>query len=354
MNSDSPSRNDKTKSRPTLAQLAKKAGVHHSTVSRALRNHPGIPLATRARIKSLADEAGYRPDPFLSALASYRKNIRGVHFQATLAWIMPYESSKILAAHPIIPEYVRGARKRAEELGYQMDEIWLKDCGRKGERAVSSMLKARGIVGLFIPPQLRAHAHLHLEWRNFAAVSFGFSLTRPVLNRVANDQYGSIFKLTRHLLARGFRRPCLVIPAAKDERVRFAWSAGFRSAMESADCWRAQSLFKPTRYEGLELVKWLGKSSPDVLIALDPQMVLPLLEKEGVSVPGQMSLAGVALRADEPLFGGVTENGEAMGTAAVEILSGLLNRGEVGVPPFPRCTMIEGNYHVGPTIRAKR
>jgi LacI family transcriptional regulator len=335
--------------RPTLAQLARKAGVHHTTVSRALRNHPGIPEATRSRIKAIAEEMSYRPDPFLSALANYRKNVRGVRYQATLAWIMPYESPRVLKQHNVIPEYLHGAARRADELGYGLDEVWLKDFGRRG-RGVSAMLRARGISGLLIPPQLKAHEHLHLDWEDFAAVSFGFSLTKPVLLRVANDQYGSIFKLTRHLVARGFRRPALVIPEAKDERVRFAWSAAFRSAAEKAGLWRAGRLFRPARYEAESLHKWLGKSRPDVLIALDPHLVLPLLEKGGISVPGDLSLAGVALRSDEPLFGGVTENGEAMGAAAVEILSGLMHRGERGIPAQPRCVMIEGNYHSGQTI----
>lgn len=336
--------------RPTLALLARRAGVHHTTVSRALRNHPGIPETTRLRIRALADELGYRPDPFLSALASYRKNVQGVRYQATLAWIMPYDSPKVIQSHNIIPEYLRGAKRRAEELGYGIDEVWLKDFGRRG-RGVSSMLRARGIAGLLIPPQLRARGHLHLDWKDFAAVSFGFSLTKPVLLRVANDQYGSIFKLSRHLVARGFQRPALVIPKTKDERVRFAWSAGFRSAMEAMKCWRIQSVLHPVRYESEGLRKWIEKFRPDVLIALDPHEVLPLLERAGISVPSDLSLAGIALRADEPFFGGVTENGEALGSAAVEVLSGLINRGERGIPPQPRCVMIEGNYLAGDTIK---
>ena len=58
--------------RTTMADIARKAGVHVTTVSLALRNHPRLPASTRERIQALAKELGYVPDPFLRALVTYR------------------------------------------------------------------------------------------------------------------------------------------------------------------------------------------------------------------------------------------------------------------------------------------
>ena len=41
--------------RVVLADIAKKAGVHVTTVSLALRNSPRLPEATRTRIRALAE-----------------------------------------------------------------------------------------------------------------------------------------------------------------------------------------------------------------------------------------------------------------------------------------------------------
>ncbi len=60
----------------TMAHVAKRAGVHVTTVSLALRNHPSLPEHTKERIRALAAEMGYRPDPSLRALMAYRKRQR--------------------------------------------------------------------------------------------------------------------------------------------------------------------------------------------------------------------------------------------------------------------------------------
>jgi LacI family transcriptional regulator len=56
----------------TQRDLAKMAGVSHTTVSLALRQHPSISDETRARILKLAHKLSYRPDPMLAALNAYR------------------------------------------------------------------------------------------------------------------------------------------------------------------------------------------------------------------------------------------------------------------------------------------
>ena len=45
----------------TLKDVARRAGVHFTTVSLALRRHPGIPAQTRLRLMAIAKELGYSP-----------------------------------------------------------------------------------------------------------------------------------------------------------------------------------------------------------------------------------------------------------------------------------------------------
>jgi LacI family transcriptional regulator, repressor for deo operon, udp, cdd, tsx, nupC, and nupG len=53
-----------------MADVARRAGVSTATVSRALRDMPGVSAPTRARIKALADELSYVVSPEASGLAS--------------------------------------------------------------------------------------------------------------------------------------------------------------------------------------------------------------------------------------------------------------------------------------------
>ena len=61
--------------------------MHFTTVSLALRSRPGIPPETCARIRRAAEEVGYRPDPMLASLSSYRHEGRPGRYRATLAWV---------------------------------------------------------------------------------------------------------------------------------------------------------------------------------------------------------------------------------------------------------------------------
>jgi LacI family transcriptional regulator len=55
---DEPSRGDR---RPTLKTIAQLTGLGITTVSRALKNGPELSVATRARVREIADQLGYRP-----------------------------------------------------------------------------------------------------------------------------------------------------------------------------------------------------------------------------------------------------------------------------------------------------
>ena len=65
-------------SRPTLKDVAHRAGVSIATASRALADNPAVAVATRTRIQSLATEMGYLPNAQARALQSSRSNTIGI------------------------------------------------------------------------------------------------------------------------------------------------------------------------------------------------------------------------------------------------------------------------------------
>ena len=94
---------------------------------------------------------------------------------------------------------VQGARARAEELGFGLEEFWLR--GMSGKR-LCSILSNRGIQCLILAPIFsRAHGHLSLEWERFSTVTTGLGLWRPQLHRVHFDHYGNMVTLMRKAVA---------------------------------------------------------------------------------------------------------------------------------------------------------
>lgn len=68
------------KAAPDLKALAIALGLSQSTVSRALRAHPGIPETTRSRVAAAAEAMGYRPNARARSLATGRAEAIGLVF----------------------------------------------------------------------------------------------------------------------------------------------------------------------------------------------------------------------------------------------------------------------------------
>lgn len=337
---------------PTIEDVARVAGVHHSTVSRALRRSPSIPASTRERIESAARELGYRPDPLLSALANRKQMGDAPAYRATLAWVTNFDTARGWVGGIHTSGYFRGVKARAEQLGFVLDEIWARERGQTSE-SLTRVLKARGIRGLLVPPQPTPHCHLHLDWDDFCAVTFGTTLSRPHLHSVAHDHYRSVAKLVRHLVAMGFRRPMFFFEQEINQRVDGCWAAGFRFGMERCGLPAGHAL-RPVRSQTdvVRMAEQLGKDRPDVLLVNFSlwKTLAPLVAKQGIKVPQDMSVAVVTVPEGNTELGGVTENAELMGSMAVDLLSGFLQRGDYGLPRRPFRMTVEGEYTAGRTI----
>ncbi len=64
--------------RPTIADVARQAGVTKAAVSFALNGQPGVSAATRERILAIADEVGFKPSSAARALSDGRAGAFGL------------------------------------------------------------------------------------------------------------------------------------------------------------------------------------------------------------------------------------------------------------------------------------
>jgi len=95
----------------TLEEVAKRARVSRSTVSRVINNHPNVSATTRARVKAAIEKCGYRPHAVARSLATNRTNILGM--------VIPEAVTKLFT-DPYFPLMLRGATEACNRNGYQL------------------------------------------------------------------------------------------------------------------------------------------------------------------------------------------------------------------------------------------
>lgn len=348
--------------RVTQADIARKAGVHSTTVSMALRNHPSLPLETRQRLQALAESMGYRPDPDLRALMLYRRQMYSGRSATMLAYVTNWESKWGWKESPAHLQFYTGACAKAEQLGYGVDHFWLGEPGLSAHR-MSDILTARGITGLIIASHLpAADKPLVFDWGRFSAVKIDFFPSQPELHNVTNDQTAIVRLAVRRVLAAGYRRIGLVMPTWFDDFVRQAWSAGFLVEQQRIPfedripiLFYEQQLGRDANREvpAAAFAEWHARFKPDALISWSP-FVLPRLAALGLTVPRDIGFADIFLEKCDGSTAGVRQNCQRVGEVAVEILAGQMQQHIFGLPPFPIASFVEGTWIDGATLPSRR
>ena len=337
-----------SRTRVTTGDLARALNLHHSTISRALKNDRRISQKTREQVHRVAKEMGYQPDPMLSALIEYRLQHSKKTFQANLGWITNYPTRKGWREFEK-NAYFRGAARRATELGYKLEEVWLGEAGMTQKRA-TQMLVARNIQGILLVPPPRTHSHLSMDWNKFSAVVFGRLIARPIFHNVDNDHFRSFALLMRRLKRLGYRRPGFACWPKVHEGVDRAWAAAFEQYQPRAGQ-KPLPVFIRQSWKEAEFRKWFEQHQPDVVITHD-ETVLAWIESWGLRVPEDVGFVLAAKHGEaSSRCSGMDENSEFVGETAVNVLVGMIQRGESGIPSIPVSTLIQGSWSEGTTLR---
>ncbi len=92
----------KQQKRATIKDIARRLGISHMTVSRALTDHPktSVKLATRQRVREVASELGYCPNLQARAVVTGKSGTLGLLlFEITDPFIANYAQTAIVEAH---------------------------------------------------------------------------------------------------------------------------------------------------------------------------------------------------------------------------------------------------------------
>lgn len=317
------------------------------TVSLALRNHPSISATLRARLRRLADARGYQPDPTIAKLMHHLRAKRHKRVQASLCTITDVRRRNDVPYY--WTEIMRGVRGRAESLGFLLEEFSLADY-RDSPARLERTLRNRGVEGVLFMPLTRAQDLEHLlDWSNFAAVAASYSVLAPRFHRVVPHMFGNVFLACQQLVARGYHRIGLALASDVDQRTFHHFSAAMAWQNEHGAGVATRALVVPELNVD-SVGRWLDRERPDVVLSNATSRLLETIRATGRRVPRDVGVV-YHTRALDPRVTTIDEKPAEIGSTAVDVITGMIQRGEKGIPATAKITMIEGGWYEGRTVR---
>lgn len=276
----------KAQGRATIIDVARLSGLSIKTVSRVFNDEPFVRPATRERVLKAALALEYHPN-----LAA-RSLIKGRSFLVGLFYENPS------------PNYVVDLQMGAlDRLHGERHRLLLFPCENAAEMSgkVLKVARASGLEGMIIAPPMCDDGRTVDE---LVAARFPFVRIAPTLHRgaspaVAMDDIQATEAMIDHLVALGHRRIAIIkgdqTHLSSEERM-----TGYRRALDRHGISLDPALVDEGVYSfesGLLAGRRLlaGRTRPTAIFASNDDMaagVLMAAHEQGLSVPGQLSVAG--------------------------------------------------------------
>jgi LacI family transcriptional regulator len=277
-----------TAARVTLKDVAREAGVHAGTASRALNTETRalVNQTTAERVLAVARELGYRPNPIARGLKTSRSYTIGVVIPDLL--------------NPLFPPIVRGIQDRLEEAAYT-PLITNSDNDPDRERADFEAMRARHVDGFIAATaRLEQDELANLTGVGMPVVLVNRRLERPVLPSVVGDDRAGIMLVVEHLVKLRHRRIAFLAGPQNLSTGRLRHD-GFMEGMHAAGLEVDHELILVgdalVESEGARLCAGLlsGGRRPTAIVAANDLMALgcyDVLDIRGIECPAEISVTG--------------------------------------------------------------
>lgn len=269
----------------TIAEIARRASVSKTTVSRVLNGKPDVDHRTADRVQALVAELGYVRSASAQALAKGQARCIGLLVPSlTLPWLL---------------EVLRGVADEVEAANYTL-ALHTMPRGDESLAAFSTQVSARSIDGLavVVPGDLRDYL-LGLRHSGLPVVVIDDCYYHPDFPSIRTTNLVGAYEATRHLLALD-KTPVATITGPLTAPGTCDRLAGYRQALEEAGESPAPSLVVESDY-----TEPGGAAALDQLLVTRPQVrgvfaandlmafgAMRALARAGRAVPDDVAVVG--------------------------------------------------------------
>lgn len=264
----------------TIKDIAKKAGVSYSTVSRALNNLNSVNADTRELVVKTAKELGYMPNFSAVNLKRKRTNVIGVYFSTINNMSSPeILHSVVTAIYDVVKEnyllVVKGVDKH-----------------------VPGTLNPATLDGIINISQMNSDEKFIKEAREkkipFVLIN---RKSKQAVDAVLTDEEDSFYRAMKYLLNKGHREIAVLEGPKNLESTRMRRAGWHRAMLEQNLDPDVLPVFEGTyRYEsGVNQAEAILATKPTALLSYNDEMAFGVeyvLSKKGLSVPEDLSIVG--------------------------------------------------------------
>ena len=328
----------------TIKDIAKRAGVSHSTVSRALRVNHLVSSETAKRIRQVAQDMGYRPSAVARSLKTNRTQVLGVIVSSI--------------SDPFFSEILNGIEVSAQARGYSLFIAASQHDPVKERQIVQTMMEQRtdGVIicsSSFSPEhgrQLLSYGFPVVVVNHQGSESFNYS--------IYHDDVDGSSQISQHLISLGHKR-IAYLGNAQSGRTTQDRLHGFLDAMENANLPVPGSYIhhveggEPSL--GAESVDYFARLTPrpTAIVCFNDMLAIGVLkgcEQAGLKIPADLSVTGfdnITYSAfTTPCLTTFDQPKISIGQEAAQLLLDLLQAGNGLIPDTPNVKVLQGKLLV--------
>lgn len=278
----------KTPKRPSLEDVARKAGVSRSTVSRVVNNDPNVKTSTREHILKIIEQVRYNPSAVARSMVTGRTQVIGV--------VVPHEYHVFFNDPYYFPTLLEGVSGTATDRDYAM-LLWIRQSGEDEGIFYRRILQnglMDGVVIASASTQNPLVTYL-LEMNIPLAMVERPGIHDDKVSYVTIDNISATHAVTEHLINSGRRRIALVAGSLDnmDGRERLeSFQVSMRDAGLPDDLIVNGDFQRVTAYE---VTKTLLDKDIDAIFACSDMMaqgVYTALQEAGRHIPDDIAVVG--------------------------------------------------------------
>jgi LacI family transcriptional regulator len=273
----------------TLVDIAKKAGVSRSTVSRVVNADPNVSDVVRERVLGVIQDTGYHPNAAARTLASQHS--------WTIGLLLP-NSVSFFFTDPFYPHLTKGIAQACNRYGYTL-ALFLVDT-KEDEEKIFPRVSRKGLLdGVIVQAGNHGDQKIigNLVDANMPLVVAGRPFRSDNVSYIDIDNVGGAYKAVNHLIKLGYKR-IGTISGPTNGTVGIDRMEGYLKAINESGMSLDESLIVEgdfTEAGGHLAMQNLLSSKPDAIFAASDIMAIGAMraaQEAKLNIPGDIAFVG--------------------------------------------------------------